>query len=227
MRGSLFTLLLVLAVSTGALAGLSDTIAGQASVIDGDTIIIHDVRIRFHGIDAPESSQFCTANEKRLRCGQLAAMALDKRIGNQVVTCEQRDRDRYGRVVAVCSAGGDNLNAWMVSEGWAMAYRQYSLDYVNEENAASASKRGIWKTEFQPPWDWRRERRAEAVESKRQHGQQPECAIKGNISSKGERIYHVPGGYYYGKTVVTTSKGERWFCSEAQARAAGWRASKR
>ena len=98
---------------------------------------------------------------------------------------------------------------------------------MNAENAASGSKRGLWQGEFQPPWEWRKEQRAEAALPRREHGQQPECAIKGNVGSSGERIYHVPGGYYYDKTVVTASKGERWFCSEAEARAAGWRRSKR
>jgi endonuclease YncB( thermonuclease family) len=215
--------LLVIAPATAN----AEAITGQVSVIDGDTIEIHGTRIRLHGIDAPESAQHCTANEKQFRCGQLAAMALSDKIGSQTVSCEARDTDRYGRIVGVCRASGEDLNAWMVAEGWAMAYREYSTDYVNHENAASASKRGLWKTEFMPPWEWRRVQRAEAAEPKPQHGQQPECSIKGNISRSGERIYHVPGGQYYGATQVNTSKDERWFCSEAEARAAGWRRSKR
>jgi hypothetical protein len=53
------------------------------------------------------------------------------------------------------------------------------------------------------------------------------CDVKGNVSSSGERIYHVPGGKYYDRTGIASSRGERWFCSEAEARAAGWRRSRR
>ena len=69
------------------------------------------------------------------------------------VTCEERDIDRYGRVVAVCSVAGEDLNAWMVSEGLALAYRRYSLDYVGAEQAAEEAGRGVWSGEFVPPWE--------------------------------------------------------------------------
>jgi endonuclease YncB( thermonuclease family) len=212
-------------ISQQVAADNSKPIAGRASVIDGDTLEIHGIRIRLHGIDAPESGQFCSVGGKKTRCGQQAALALADRIGTSNVSCDPRDRDRYNRVVAVCFAGDEDLNAWMVSVGWAMAYRYYSTAYVPQEDKASASKLGIWQGDFVPPWDWRRGTRlaGNVVE------QPPkDCLIKGNISmNTGERIYHVPGGYYYDRTKITTSKGERWFCTEAQARAAGWRRSKR
>ena len=56
--------------------------------------------------------------------------------------------------------------------------------------------------------------------------QTAECLIKGNISKKGEKIYHVPGQQYYDDTIIIPSKGERYFCTEAEAKAAGWRKSK-
>lgn len=203
----------------------TNSIVGRASVIDGDTLEIHGTRIRLHGIDAPESGQFCFVAGKKTRCGQQAALALADRIGTSIVSCDPRDRDRYNRVVAVCYAGDEDLNAWMVASGWAVAYRYYSTDYAQQEENASASKLGIWQGEFIPPRDWRKGKRLAGNEVQ----QQPkDCAIKGNISiNSGERIYHVPGGYYYDRTKITTSKGERWFCSEAEARAAGWRRSKR
>lgn len=197
-------------------------IVGRASVIDGDTLEIHGTRIRLFGIDAPESGQSCTVRGKKSRCGQQAALALANKISSGTVSCEARDRDQYNRVVAVCRAGGDDLNAWMVAEGWAMAYRRYSADYVRQENNASASKIGIWQGDFIAPWDWRRGKRLGAKEAQQPDG----CVIKGNISRSGERIYHVPGGKYYEKTRIDTSQGERRFCSEKEARAAGWRRSK-
>ena len=133
-------------------------ITGVASVVDGDTIDIHGQRIRFHGIDAPESSQLCKdAQGKNYRCGQKAALALSDQIGRKIVTCEQKDIDRYKRIVATCSVGDVNLNGWMVENGHAMAYRQYGgRTYDAQETKAKAEKVGIWQGDFTPPWDWRK-----------------------------------------------------------------------
>jgi hypothetical protein len=57
-------------------------------------------------------------------------------------------------------------------------------------------------------------------------GQSDGCVIKGNVNTRGERIYHVPGQRYYDETRISPSHGERWFCSEQEARAAGWRRAK-
>jgi endonuclease YncB( thermonuclease family) len=129
---------------------------GQASVIDGDTIDIHGTRIRLHGIDAPESGQPCTINGKAWPCGRRAAFALSDKIKGHTVECRPKDTDRYGRSVAVCRANGDDVSGWMVEQGWAVAYRRYSLDYVNEERHAANARRGIWQGEFEAPEDWRR-----------------------------------------------------------------------
>ncbi len=85
--------------------------------------------------------------------------ALADLIGRRPVQCEQRDTDRYGRVVAVCRVGDIDLGAWLVRRGYALAYRRYSKDYVDEEEAARKSKAGIWAGKFVPPWDWRRGKR--------------------------------------------------------------------
>src|SRR5215469_18337938 len=103
-------------------------VVGVASVIDGDTIEIHGQRIRLHGIDAPEASQLCDLDGKPWRCGQASANALAEYLGRRTVTCDPRDRDRYRRLVAACSVAGTSINAWMVREGWAVAYRRYSQD---------------------------------------------------------------------------------------------------
>ncbi len=142
------------------LPSLAETLTGVASVVDGDTLVIHGERIRLHGIDSPESAQRCTRpNGQQWRCGQKAALALADRIGRQTVRCEGKERDRYGRLVAVCYHKGQNLNAWMVRQGWALAYRRYSKDYVGQEQQAEASKAGIWSGTFVPPWEWRSRRR--------------------------------------------------------------------
>jgi endonuclease YncB( thermonuclease family) len=135
-------------------------IAGRASVIDDDTIEMRGQRIRLFGIDSPESAQLCQAKQKKTyRCGQQAALALADWIGERTVRCRERDRDRYGRTVAVCYVGGEDLDRWMVEQGWAVAFRKYSLDYVDAENDAREARRGIWQGEFEMPWDWRAARR--------------------------------------------------------------------
>ena len=215
-------LTLVLAL-TPVPAYAADPIIGQASVIDGDTIEIHGQRIGLYGIDAPENAQTCAVSGKEVRCGQQAAQALADRIGRQIVTCDSKDRDQHGLVVAVCSAGGDELNGWMVSQGMALAYRRFSNDYVRREKKAAKEKAGIWRGYFVKPWDWRRGRRL----TKDKVFEEGACNIKGNITRGGKRVFHVPGGQYYGPARIDTSIGERWFCSEEEARKAGWRKSKR
>lgn len=135
----------------------SETISGTATVIDGDTIDIHGNRIRLHAIDAIESQQRCTRTDgTEWRCGRDAAFALSDHIGRAPVSCTVNDTDRYGRLVAVCFLRGEDLNAWMVKNGWAVAYRRYGLDYVQEERLARKRGAGIWSAQFEMPWDWRR-----------------------------------------------------------------------
>jgi endonuclease YncB( thermonuclease family) len=151
-----FTIDLVFVLFTAAGAVAQDRIVGVASVIDGDTIEIHGQRIRLFGIDAPESSQLCVRlTGERWRCGQQASFALADRISRTAVTCQPRDLDRYGRVVAVCFKGSEDLNRWMVANGWAVAYKRYSVDYVASEAAARRNHINIWSGSFDMPWDWR------------------------------------------------------------------------
>jgi endonuclease YncB( thermonuclease family) len=129
-------------------------IMGQATVIDGDTMEMHGQRIRLFGIDAPEAPQTCNAAGKTYLCGHQAALALADRIGRRVVSCEQRDIDRYGCIVAICFADGDDLGGWLVEQGWALAFRRYSVAYVGNERAAETAGRGMWRGAFVAPWDW-------------------------------------------------------------------------
>jgi endonuclease YncB( thermonuclease family) len=132
-------------------------IVGTASVIDGDTIEIHGIRIRLESIDAPESVQTCLREGTAIPCGRQAAFHLSDRIGRRPVSCVPKGTDRYGRTLAVCFEAGEDLNRLMVIDGQAVAYRQFSRRYVGEENAARAARSGIWGTEFEMPWEWRRD----------------------------------------------------------------------
>ena len=132
------------------------SLTGRAAVVDGDTIELRRERIRLFGVDAPESSQVCQdAAGKDFRCGQQAAMALADRIGTATVSCSKKDTDRYNRIVAVCQIGSQDLGAWLVSHGHAVAFRRYSMDYVADEERARAARRGMWAGRFAMPWDWR------------------------------------------------------------------------
>ena len=198
-------------------------LAGPVTVTDGDTLKVSGQRIRLFGIDAPESKQTCVAGGQRWHCGTSATRTLAKRLAGRPVACSERNRDRYGRVVAVCRAGDEDINAWIVSQRFALAYRKYSTAYVEQERAAKAARRGLWRGDFVAPWDWRRGNRLAAAPAARTG----DCRIKGNISRNGTRIYHVPRAQHYERTRINTSESERWFCSEAEARAAGWRKAKR
>ena len=135
---------------------LADT-TGPARVVDGDTIWIGDTKIRLHGIDAPEMKQTCrTSKDKEQMCGVLAKQALERLVKGQDVTCKGDKRDRYKRLIAVCYVGPFDINEQMVAEGWAMAYRKYSTDYVRAETFAKSRREGLWRGEFEPPWEWRK-----------------------------------------------------------------------
>jgi len=149
--------------AAGALAA-----TGRANIIDGDTIEIRGERIRLYGVDAPESGQTCrNASGGVYRCGQRAALALADRIGTQAVVCIALDRDRFGRTVSECRVGGENVNAWLVRNGWAVAYRRYGgTRYSAEERAAKATRAGIWSGDFVMPEVYRRAGRSQVSRSR-------------------------------------------------------------
>ncbi|MTI00686.1 thermonuclease family protein [Roseibium sp. RKSG952] len=197
----------------------ADRIEGRVHVVDADTWDVGGVRVRLHGIDAPELDQSCKdAQGQNWSCGAWATQQVKERFEGKTAACVPRDRDRYDRVVARCNVRGTDVAQVMVLEGLAFAYRKYSNDYVAAETKAVASNQGLHAGQVQVPWVHRA--------LGRNQNSQP-CQIKGNISSSGERIYHAPGQKYYAKTKISQRKGERWFCSASEARSAGWRPAKR
>jgi|GEM_PF-573315 len=150
-RRGVWVPLAVLVVFMPVPATATNAITGKPRVIDGETIEISGERIHLDGIDAPEAKQECTAGGTQWACGQEATFALARIIETHWVTCKGDKRDRDGRLIAVCHAGGKDINAMMVREGWALAYRRGSLDYVDEETAARDARRGLWRGEsFRP-----------------------------------------------------------------------------
>ncbi len=226
--------------ATAALFGLAvpalaaaNVIEGTAEVIDGDSFRVAGTEVRLFGVDAPEYAQTCFANGAPVACGVMAKQALEGLIGGGALVCTAQDTDTYGRAVARCRTSGVDVGDALVASGWATAFRRYGEDYVAAEARARAARAGIWQWSFQPPEDYRasQQRAADpqritriarsaplANTSQRQYDQTGDCLIKGNHSRKGEWIYHLPGMPYYAQT-----RAEAYFCSEAQAQAAGYR----
>ena len=111
--------------------------------------------IHLHGIDAPERRQTCTQDGTVWPCGRVAIQLLLNLLHGRVVTCTISGKDRLGLAIGVCFAGTVNINRFMVSSGYATAYRRYSPDYIEAETTAKKAKLGIWAGQFVPPWDWR------------------------------------------------------------------------
>ncbi|AVL54612.1 thermonuclease family protein [Roseobacter denitrificans] len=214
-------MLTAMAVCTGASSAVAGTV-GVIRVIDGDTLDVGGTRVRLHGIDAPEADQTCTTTGGEIwRCGAWVSQTVTARFGGKTARCVSIDTDRYGRMVARCNVDGQDIAANLVTEGLAFSYRRYSDAYTGMERAAASRGAGLHSSRFQSPAEFRKSR------SNADAPPDGACRIKGNISSDGTRIYHVPGQHHYDRTRIRTKQGERWFCSVAEARAAGWRAARR
>lgn len=213
-----FRFLLVLILAFVPMASLA--MQGVVRVIDGDTFDLGGERIRLFGIDAPEGDQICDLSGQAWACGTWATEVLTEVIRGHQLACKPVERDRFGRSVAICTAGGQDVAEAMVSRGAALAYRRYSARYIAAERIAKAGSVGLWAARMDTPEAHRKARQPVPAESP------TDCRIKGNISQSG-RIYHLPGQEHYDRTVISPGKGEAWFCSEAEARAAGFRRARR
>lgn len=221
----MFSVLFMISAAA-AQASPSQPIYGIARSGDGDSLEVNGRRLRLFGIDAPEFDQTCTRGGAQWACGTKAADQLSRLVTGREVRCVPTGVDQYQRVLARCTVNGTDVNAAMVERGYAIAFRKYSHDYVAAEAVAKAAKRGIWAGTFATPSSVRAEghkqqavsragRPRPAVAPQRASGA---CVIKGNRSRRGDWIYHIPGMPYYEQT-----RAEEIFCSEAEARAAGYR----
>ena len=154
MRTFNTTLVILFTLSLKVIAG---EISGVPSITDGDTIKILNKRIRFHGIDTPEKKQICIRNSEEYNCGKEATNALKKKIDSKLVTCKVQEKlDRYKRYIGICFLGDVNLNKWMVRNGYAVVYRRYTNNYIEDENYAKKNKIGLWSGYFIHPEKWRK-----------------------------------------------------------------------
>ena len=190
-------------------------------VNNGDTFKIWDQIIRLIGVDAPENSQTCKNKQgQQYDCGGFATRYLKELIRGQEVRCVGDTKDDFHRLLAVCYVDNIDINEQLVLSGWAVAFKKRDPRYAAQEELAKKEKRGIWQGNFVHPHQFRSGSwLAEEINTS------SDCLIKGNINSKGDKIYHTPwGSKHYKRTKINTNKGERWFCSENEALAAGWRA---
>lgn len=220
-------------------------------VVDGDTIdvLIDGVvkRIRLIGVNTPEtvdpnSPQECFGKEasdymKNLLSGKSVSLEEDQ---------SQGDKDKYDRLLRFVFLEGENINLKLINDGYAYEYTynvpyKYQTEFKAAQKDAEANGRGLWspttcdgkKTAVDDSSGSQAQESPSvpvpAVQPRTESAQpqaEVSCTIKGNINNKGERIYHVPGQRYYNSTKIDESKGERWFCTEQEAIAAGWRKSK-
>jgi len=161
-------LMLVLLATPAWSAGAAQ---GRAYVIDGDTLDIHGQRFRLHGVDAPESGQYCLAQTGSWQpCGRTSAFALQDFIGTDVVSCEARDRPSYGRTVAECFVRGTSINRWLARQGLAVAVPSFTMAYVPDEMQARSASVGIWATRFTEPYRWRKGQRLPGEPGSKKNG---------------------------------------------------------
>ncbi|MEK9853954.1 MAG: thermonuclease family protein [Rhodobiaceae bacterium] len=153
-------LLLQAVIQPVAAADQPFSIQGELSVTrvsDGDSLRSGRLKIRLHGIDAPELKQTCTdSTGATWPCGRAARDAVSEITKAAPLRCVLMDVDRYGRLIMRCFAGGTDIAEHLVENGLALAYRRYSTDYVAAETIARDRGRGVWAGTFEAPWDWRR-----------------------------------------------------------------------
>jgi endonuclease YncB( thermonuclease family) len=228
------------AVVLASSACFATEISGVPRIVDGDTVQIGQTKIRFAGIDAPETDQVCLdARGQRWACGITARDELIRYSAGRLWECDLTVADKYGRLLGKCFVEGEDVSAWMVRSGWALSFVRYSHDYDRDEAEAREAKAGLWTGAFIAPWDWRHRNEQTVVLGafsvpvnaqkvllgavSAAEAPSPDCTIKASVG-RGECIYHLPGDRWYAK--MRMDSGKRWFCSVAEAEAAGCRAPK-
>ena len=144
--------LIGLVAVAGYLTRDQEVVAGFAQAIDGDSIRLDGHDIRISGIDAPEPRQTCLVHSDPYPCGDVASRALGNMVAGRLVTCRVSGRDRYGRRLASCETGGEDIGAVLVSRGFAVAYGRYE----SEEAGARRRKLELWSGSFERPSEWRK-----------------------------------------------------------------------
>jgi endonuclease YncB( thermonuclease family) len=195
---------------------------GQVAVIDGDTLQLGDTIVQLYGIDAPELGQLCYAEGEPRPCGVEAAFALRKLIGMAGPSLHCRawhgdghGTDPAGARVEVCEVGSEDVALVMLHGGHSVALPESFPDYVQAQEQAREGHLGVWQTTFDLPWKWR--------QGERLPSEQVDCNVRGVTDAQGLRIYHVPTDPDYNDLADDPAQGRASFCSDEDARQAGWR----
>jgi len=182
-------------------------------VIDGDTVEIGPETRQLAGIDAPELGQRCLNGTTLYHCGMEATFALRKLIGVTPITCSQPNAD--GETECMSKAG--NLGLTLVQQGQAVAKPGASQAYLDAQRTAKDSKLGLWRGDFTPPLKWRA---GERLDAEKRAG--IPCPVKGVTEQSGRKVYLVPTDDVYESVTINPNAGGRLFCSDEEARAAGF-----
>ncbi|UPA22900.1 thermonuclease family protein [Candidatus Peribacteria bacterium] len=218
---------LPLIIAATATAASTDQSAKVQRVVDGDTIQVKigtkTEKIRIIGIDTPETVDPRTT----VQCfGKEASNKMKRLLARKAVTLVMNpaeDRDKYQRLLRYVELKGKDIGAQLISEGYAFSYKQYPHPRLEEynllEKGAMEHQRGLWAScegKKAPV-------KQQSSSSSAQASSKATCTIKGNVSTSKEKIYHLSTCRDYNRTVIDTSKGEQWFCTEQEAVKAGWR----
>ena len=236
--------LILFTILSSPIAAHAADVSGLPKIHDGDTLQIGHTKLRLASIDAPSTDQLCLNDKgERWTCGVAARDALIRYTDKKPWTCHVLRPNRHGRSVAKCTVDGEDIQQWLVKNGWALAISRISHDYDADQKAAREAKAGMWAGAFIAPWDWRVRNKKTAIlgavkppstarlillaSASGPVAPSPECTIKGNVNRSGVCIYHKPTSRWYAQIKMKISKGTRWFCSVEEAEAAGCRETRR
>jgi endonuclease YncB( thermonuclease family) len=219
MRLRLLALLGTMLVLAAVVARTTGSAPPSPTVIDGDTLEVDGALVQLYGIDAPELGQLCDSDGYRWPCGVEAALALRKLVtfGGHHLDCapwgnRASEQAAGGDGPMLCKIGHEDVALVMLHNGNAVAVPGSFPDYVDGEQQARRARLGIWHSRFTLPWRWREQA----------SGADRDCNVKGVVGADGERGYVVPSDPGYRAVTLAADRGERLFCSDEEARAAGW-----
>jgi endonuclease YncB( thermonuclease family) len=218
LRGAEGVAAVTVSPETTASATVSSEISGHATAITGDLIRVDGTLVRIEGVESPAASQPCyRQNGRRWSCASAARLGLSRTIRGRAITCIRTGNDAMGNVRARCTIDGTvDLSTELVRNGYVFATNSLFASLASKEEEARSAKAGIWQGEVARPQEWR-EQVWDAAKRLAPEG----CPIKGVVRASA-KIYALPWSDGYAEARVRANRGERWFCSEDEAKAAGF-----
>jgi endonuclease YncB( thermonuclease family) len=200
----------------------SGELSGRATAVSGELLRVDGTLVRLSGVEAPEAKQPCyKSSGRRWSCGQSARSALEKALRGRSVSCTPSGHSDDGAMLASCRINGADVAEGLVRGGHVFATSGFLASYRTAEADAQAAGAGLWQGETIRPKEWRDQIWQEAKRAA------PEgCPIKGYVRAS-DRTYAMPWTHGYEGAKVRTVRGDRWFCTEEEARAAGFKSANR